>query len=213
MISDAAGVLIIIFCFAAFAFLHSFLASNNVKKFLCKRFGGLIAYYRLLYVLFSLISFYFIYENVPHPIGIIYDLPFPFDFVVLIPQFISLAGIIWTLKYFDVREFLGISQILRWKVKEYDSADLDERLTLNNKGPYKLCRHPVYFFSITFLLFRAEMDLFYLTLLVSVIIYFYIGSFYEEKKLVEKFGEEYLNYRKTVPRIIPFSFPKTKTGA
>ncbi len=213
MIIDAADVLIILFGFTLFAFLHTYLASNKLKKFLAERYGSSVAFYRLVYNLISIITFYFLYETVPHPILIIYDLPYPFDFIVLIPQFLSLSGIIWTLKYFDAKEFLGINQIFRWFNKEYDSKELDEKLTLNVRGPYKICRHPIYLFSILFLIFRAEMDLSYLTFLIAIIVYFYIGSFYEEKKLLEKFGDEYLNYQKTVPRIIPFAFPNSKSGS
>ncbi len=211
MIVDAADVLIILFSFILFAFLHTYLASNKIKKILAERYGSIVAFYRLVYNLISIITFYFLYETVPHPILIIYDLPYPFDFIILIPQFLSLAGIIWTLKYFDVREFLGINQIFRWFNKEYDSKELDEKLTLNIRGPYKICRHPIYLFSILFLTFRPEMDLSYLTFLIAVIAYFYIGSFYEEKKLVEKFGAEYLSYQKSVPRLIPFVIPNSKS--
>jgi len=48
------------------------------------------------------------------------------------------------------------------------------------------------------------MSLFYLTLFICIVIYFYIGSIYEEKKLVEKFGSEYRNYQEKVGRIFPF---------
>ena len=209
MIRDAVDVLIILFGFAAFAYFHSLLASIKVKKSLFEGYGSIAAFYRLIYILFSLITFYFFYDAVPHPILIIYDLKYPFDFIVLIPQFLSLAGIIWTLKYFDVSEFIGINQVIRWFNKKYDMNELDEKLTLNSRGPYKFCRHPLYLFSIIFLLFRAEIDLFYLTLLFCLIVYFYVGSYYEEKKLVEKFGEEYLEYQFSVPRIIPFRISKS----
>ena len=209
MIRDAVDVLIILFGFAVFAYFHSLLASNKVKKLLIERYGRIAAFYRLIYNLFSLITFYIFYDSVPHPILIIYDLQYPYDFIILIPQFLSLAGILWTLKFFDVSEFIGINQVMRWFNKEYDVNELDEKLTLNIKGPYKFCRHPLYLFSIIFLLFRAEIDLFYLTLLFCLIVYFYVGSYYEEKKLVEKFGEEYLEYQFSVPRIIPFRISKS----
>ncbi|MGE5845170.1 MAG: methyltransferase family protein, partial [Ignavibacteria bacterium] len=59
-----------------------------------------------------------------------------------------------------------------------------------------------------FLVCRPVMDLFYLTLLVCIIGYFYIGSIYEEKKLSEIFGNEYNRYRETVPRIFPLKINK-----
>lgn len=58
------------------------------------------------------------------------------------------------------------------------------------------------------LLFRPVMDLFYITFLVCVILYFWVGSIYEEKKLVEIFGSDYSEYQKHVPAIIPYKlFP------
>lgn len=206
MIDDLLNVILIIFLFSLFGLLHSFMASNKVKKFLTAELGGLIAFYRLVYILFSLLLFYLIYVLVPDNYTTVYDLNPPFDIIILVPQFIGLAGFLWTLKYFCVKEFLGLNQIIRWYNHEYNTIDLDEHLTLRIAGPYKYCRHPLYFFSIVFLLFRPEMDLNYLTFLICITGYFYAGSFYEEKKLIEKFGEEYKNYQKKVPRILPVNF-------
>jgi methanethiol S-methyltransferase len=69
-------------------------------------------------------------------------------------------------------------------------------------------RHPIYFFSIAFLLFRPVMDLFYLTFFICVVIYFYVGAYFEEKKLVNYFGDVYVNYKKLVPGIIPYKLFK-----
>ena len=206
MIRHAADVIIILLLFSGFGLIHSFLASIKVKRLLIKYTGNFIAFYRFFYVLFSLLTFYLIYILSPNSHIKVYDIHYPYDFVILIPQFLSIAGFIWTLKYFCVREFLGINQILRWYHKNYDLNDLDEQLTLIIKGPYRVCRHPLYFFSIIFLLFRPEMDLTYLTFLVCIIAYFYSGSLYEEKKLIGKFGSEYKNYQAAVPRIFPYKF-------
>ena len=203
MIEYAADVFLIIILFALFGFIHSVLASDKIKKIFIERYESLIAFYRLFYVLSSLVIFYLIFQSLPKPRITIYDLPQPFDFIILIPQFLSLAGIIWTFKFFSVQEFLGTAQIFRWLNKKYDISELDERLTLKIEGPYKLCRHPIYLFTILFLCFRPEMDLFYLTSLICIIAYFYIGSVYEEKKLVKRFGDNYINYQKSIPMIFP----------
>jgi methanethiol S-methyltransferase len=208
MIENAIDVFLIITLFALFGFIHSFLASNKVKQILLGRYESLIAFYRLFYVFGSLLLFYLIYQSFPKPRLIIYDLPQPFDLIILIPQLFSLAGIIWTLKYFSIQEFLGTNQIFRWFNNGYDPAELDERLTLRIMGPYKFCRHPLYLFSILLLCFRPEMDLFYLTLLVCSIAYFYIGSIFEEKKLTDRFGSIYIDYQKSVPRILPLKFKR-----
>ena len=195
-------VLIIILLFAIFGYTHSLLASLKVKFWLRKNFGDLIAFYRLFYNLSGLLSIYLIYELSPNPHILIYDLPNPYDLLMLIPQFLSLAGVIWTFRYICFKEFLGLDQIKRFIDKNY-TTELDEEHTLPIKGPYRYSRHPLYFFSITFMLFRPVMDLFYLTFFTCIVAYFYIGSYYEEKKLVRQFGETYDEYRKEIPRIFP----------
>jgi protein-S-isoprenylcysteine O-methyltransferase Ste14 len=202
-----ADVIIIILLFAAFGYTHTLLASEKLKIQFKKIFGDLIAFYRLIYNLLSLLSFYLIYELSPKPHFIIYDLPNPYDLIILIPQLISLAGLFWVFKYICFKEFLGLNQIKRFVEKKYNT-ELDEEFTLRIEGPYKYSRHPIYFFSITFLLFRPVMDLFYLTFFICIVVYFYIGSYYEEKKLVRQFGEVYEKYKKEVPRIFPVKLLK-----
>lgn len=199
-------VFIIAILFALFGLSHSFLASLWVKKMLLSLLGSKMAFYRITYNIFSLISLFVIYQLSPKPSLKIYDLPNPFDLIILIPQFAGIAGFLWTLKFFDTKEFLGLNQIYRYFNDQYNSEELDERLTLRIEGPYRYSRHPVYLFSIMILIFRPVMDLFYLTILLCIITYFYIGSYFEEKKLREVFGEKYRNYQEKVPRIFPVRF-------
>lgn len=195
-------VLIISMLFAIYAAVHSLLASHRIKESIRKSFGDLIAFYRLGYNLFAIFSLFFIYELSPKPNVIIYDLPKPYDLIILVPQFVALIGLIWSFKYICIKEFLGISQVERYMMKKYTS-ELDEDLTLTIDGPFKYSRHPIYFFSIIFLLFRPTMDLFYLTFFLLMVAYFYIGAYFEEKKLVRVFGNVYRRYQKSVPQIFP----------
>ena len=206
----ALDVLIIISLFGIFGYIHSLLASEKIKIKFKKMFGELIAFYRIFYNIFTVISLYIIYLLSPKPHIVIYDLQYPYDLIILIPQFLSLVAIIWVFKYICFKEFLGLDQIIRFIEKRY-TTELDEEFTLRIEGPYRYSRHPIYFFSITFLLFRPTMDLFYLTFFICMVAYFYIGSYYEEKKLVRQFGDVYKNYRKEVPRIIPFKILKPYT--
>jgi protein-S-isoprenylcysteine O-methyltransferase Ste14 len=208
---DFIDVLTLLALLGFWGFVHSFLASLKVKEFFKKQFGKAISFYRLCYNLFSIVTLYLIWEYSPHPSTKIYQLNPPFDFLVLIPQMLSLLGIIWCFRFISSKEFLGLAQIERFLNKEYSEEELDEKMTFRIEGPYKYSRHPIYFFSIVFLLFRAEMDLFYLTVLIVFIAYFYIGSVYEEKKLVSIFGDDYREYQEKVPRIFPVKL-FTKNG-
>ncbi len=197
-------VITLIVLFALYGFIHSVLASEKVKILFRKIFGKFIAFYRLGYNVFALIGLYFIWDLAPQPSLQIYQLSSPFDYLVLIPQFLALAGMIWCFKYISFKEFVGLNQFDRYLKNEISDSDLDEKYTLRIEGPYKYSRHPVYFFSIIFLMFRAEMNLSYLTMFMSFTAYFYIGSYYEEKKLVRLFGDVYKDYQKNVPRIFPY---------
>ena len=203
MTGYAADIFLIIFLFALFGYIHSWLASVEIKTKILSLVGDKIAFYRLFFNLFSIAFLYVLYLLMPKPNLVIYDLKTPYDIIVLIPQFLGLAGFIWTFKYICAKEFIGIDQIKRWFSGKYNPGTLDENMTFRIGGPYKFVRHPLYFFSILILAFRPIMDLFYLTLLVCMIAYFYLGSIYEERKLIKIFGEDYIKYRETIPRIFP----------
>ncbi|MBZ0184379.1 MAG: DUF1295 domain-containing protein [Melioribacteraceae bacterium] len=196
-------VLIIVFLFLLFGVSHTILASNKLKENLVNVIGDKIAFYRLFYNISSLIILVALYEIAPKPNLIIYDLQYPLDIIVFSLQVISIIGFFWASKGIGIMEFLGINQIFRYFDKSYNTNDLDEKSFLKLDGAYKYSRHPIYLFSILFLGFRPTMDLFYLVMFISITLYFYIGSFYEEKKLVEKYGVEYKEYQKKVPRIFP----------
>lgn len=196
----------VILLFSLYGFIHSLLASEKAKVLFRKLLGKYIAFYRLGYNVLAILGLYFIWDLSPQPSLQIYQLSSPFDYLVLIPQLLSVVGMFWCFRYISFREFTGLGQIDCYLKKEYSDNDLDENYTLRIEGPYKYSRHPIYFFSIIFLTFRAEMNLFYLTMLILFIAYFFIGSHFEEKKLVRLFGDVYKDYQNNVPKIFPFRF-------
>ncbi|MBI9071824.1 MAG: isoprenylcysteine carboxylmethyltransferase family protein [Melioribacteraceae bacterium] len=203
-------IVIIISLFFGFGIIHIILASTRVKIWVTNLFDVKIAFYRIFYNISSIILLIIVYSISPKPDLIIYDLSFPFDIVIFGLQILSLSGFVWTLKFIDGKEFLGTSQIKRWLNGAYDKTDLDESSEFITDGSYKYSRHPIYFFSILFLGLRPVMDLFYLTMFCSFIIYCYVGSYFEEQRLINKFGEQYLEYQSRVPRIFPLIFRNKK---
>jgi len=73
---------------------------------------------------------------------------------------------------------------------------------LVTSGPYAIIRHPQYlsFILIAFGFTLITQSWISLILTILVTIMTYVFSFQEEKKLNEKFGDDYKNYQKEVPR-------------
>lgn len=196
-------VILIILLFTLFAYSHTWLASIKLKRNLAEKLGDKIAFYRLFYNTSSIIFFAVFYSTAPKPDLIVYDLRFPFDIITFVLQVFSVVGLVWATRPIDLKEFVGVEQVERYMRGEYKIADLDEKQTLKIEGAFKFVRHPIYLFSILFLGFRPTMSLFYLVMFVCIVVYFYVGSIFEERKLIEKFGDEYKEYQKRVPRIFP----------
>ncbi len=201
----AVDTFIIILLFTLFAFSHTLLASNKTKKAIAEKLGEKIAFYRVFYNLSSLLLLIVFYAVAPKPNVIVYDLQFPFDIITFALQVLSLVGLVWATRLINLKEFIGLSQIKRYLSGEYKVEDLDEKLTLKIEGAFKIVRHPIYLFSILFLGLRPTMSLFYLVMFLCIVVYFYVGSIFEERKLVEAFGDKYREYQKNIPRLVPFA--------
>ncbi len=198
--------LIITLLFFLFALSHSILAAFNLKKKIAEKVGTKIAFYRFFYNINSFIIFAAIYYISPKPEVKIYDLQFPYDLFIFTVQFVGIIGLFWASSFINLKEFIGLNQIKRYFQNTYDAENLDEDHDLIIKGPFKFSRHPIYFFTIIVLGFRPYMDLFYLIFFINIVIYFYVGSHYEEKNLIKKYGESYRKYKLSVPKIFPNPF-------
>jgi len=93
-------------------------------------------------------------------------------------------------------------------VRSGHRAISDEALSsprLLTDGAFSRVRHPLYLAALLFYVFLIAITLSLISLFVFVgifIFYNYIAT-YEEKFLEQKYGQDYLNYRKNVPRWIP----------
>ncbi|MCB9032880.1 MAG: isoprenylcysteine carboxylmethyltransferase family protein [Chitinophagales bacterium] len=78
---------------------------------------------------------------------------------------------------------------------------------LNNKGIYKYFRHPSYTASLlSFIGFGISLNnwLSLIIITIIIIIVFQIRIKVEEKALIGKFGNDYINYKKETFGLIPF---------
>lgn len=72
---------------------------------------------------------------------------------------------------------------------------------------YKLCRHPMMLGVVISLWSIPTLTVGRLVIAVGMTIYVWIGVRYEEKTLIAELGDEYREYQKTTPSVIPFTKP------
>jgi len=93
----------------------------------------------------------------------------------------------------------------QWDIK----AQIIEGHELITTGPYNIVRHPIYTGMFGLLIISGYSFTKLWAFLLSIVLYF-IGTVFrtkvEEELLVEHFGDEYENYMKKVPAMIPFLF-------
>jgi len=180
--------------------MHSILASSTAKKVLQ---ATLIPanWYRLFYntiaivLLVSMVNWHLAMEKTfafsQHCIGTSMG-----GFTLLFGIYIMALA----LKQYDLGEFSGTAYLKEIKLKDQ----------LNTSGLNARVRHPIYLASLLvvwglWLLFPSNA-LLVPTLVTSL--YIPIGVYFEERKLLTVFGEEYASYKSEVPMIFPFKILK-----
>jgi protein-S-isoprenylcysteine O-methyltransferase Ste14 len=119
---------------------------------------------------------------------------------------------------FNPIEFCGLKQIFDKSESvgcPYSSSVKSDKRTTGNptlitSGVFRICRHPLYLFTILALTITPAMSLDRLAFIIYTCLYASIGVPFEERKLVQIFGQAYTNYQQHVPAIIPFPMLKTK---
>ncbi len=194
------NLLILAGLWLAYFALHSIFAMLPVKAFFIEKIGISSRLYRLQFVIFAILSLAAIFiwaGQVKSP----YILPLGWwqRFTGLLLAGWGILISIRAFKSYDAKAFLGLSDL-----KAEDEFKTD--------GLLQYVRHPLYSGSI--LLFAGFF--LYMPTVVNLItsgmavLYFLIGIQFEEKKLIRLFGDQYLEYKKKTPMLIPKLFKSNK---
>jgi len=100
---------------------------------------------------------------------------------------------------YDLGRFAGTAQLRAAAQGRF----LDDEEPLNLSGFHRYVRHPLYAGAFL-LLWGRVADEFTLATAVWASLYLWIGSRYEERRLLARFGEAYARYRPTVPAFFPW---------
>ncbi len=190
-----------------FGALHSLLASHSAKLFAQRLIGVNVATatYRLVYnvVAFAAIlpALYLVFRA---PDRELYRLPAPWDSVALGLQVLAAAGLLFSVYEMDVWFFLGLRQLGEPpQLGRRYSIDSTSTPQLVTHGLYRIVRHPLYTTSLIVMYLASPMTLNWLAFALSCNAYFFVGSLFEERKLLREFGDAYRAYQRRVPRLLP----------
>ena len=177
--------------------LHSVLAANRVKALFIKQHrakGSYRLFYNAIAILTTipLVYFYLQLEATP-----VFNMGWTGKSLGIVLGLGGLLIIAKALKQYDLREFSG------WEIKEQAPNKIPQLVT---KGMNAWVRHPLYFGMILLIwgFFFYQTDYRSLILTLIICLYLIIGTRLEEQKLIEEFGEQYLQYRQQVPGLIPW---------
>lgn len=175
---------------AAYLALHSLLAASAVKAHVAARWPALGRRYRLLY---NLVATVLILPLVAATEWLdarpLWSWDGIWSWVSNALGALALAGIVWSSRAYDLREFLGVGAQRPLQVLGLSAA-------------HRFVRHPWYFLGLVWLWTR-DMDGARLMAAAVITLYVVIGSYLEDRKLEQTHGEPYRRYRRQVPGLLP----------
>ncbi|OQX63380.1 MAG: hypothetical protein B5M51_05120 [Anaerolinea sp. 4484_236] len=180
--------------------VHSVMASLTFRAKLINWLGEkTMRFYRLFFNIFSMITLIpILWLARVLPDSRLYSVPKPWLYLTLFGQGLAAIGEVVGLFQTDVWEFAGLRQII--------APNGEENGKLVIKGLYKHMRHPLYTFGLLFIWLTPVMTVNMLVMYTSATIYIIIGAYFEERKLLRGFGEDYAAYKKKTPMLIPKLF-------
>jgi len=173
---------------SAYYALHSLMASMQVKAAF-SRIGFTDQNYRILFNFVALatsLGVYMLYQMTTSTMDQ-FGSPVGGGLVI-----IGIGLVVNALINYDLMAFVGLK-----KEEKHDK--------LITNGLNRYIRHPLYLGIIITLLGwnTIYISAAALSTLILTIIYVQIGIYLEEKKLIDRFGDQYTEYQKGVPKLIP----------
>jgi protein-S-isoprenylcysteine O-methyltransferase Ste14 len=202
------NVIVCVILWAVFGFQHSLLARPSTKILVNKIFGYTFEthFYPILYFISQCIVFLVIYDIIRYlkPTVIIFEISNEWIHFIFWFNRIANLFLIITVFHFDIGKFTGISQIIKFFSRSQKKEKQVNQTTLNSQYLYKYIRHPMYLGILLVFVSSTTIytDLFFVSL-ISIVVYIEIGSHFEEKSLIKKFGSKYVDYQQKTKRYIP----------
>ncbi len=182
---------ILILAWIVYFALHSILAADRIKMFAARISGSHFRFYRIMYSFISSIGLMvLLILNASVTSITLFESKGFVRYLSLMLATFGVMVISQAFKQYRLFSFIGLKQ---------------EMNEFTRNGILQYVRHPIYSGTILvvigFFLFTPT-----LATLISVsciLLYLPIGIYFEEKKLIKQFGEQYLSYKREVPSVLP----------
>ncbi len=115
---------------------------------------------------------------------------------------LGILGILWGVRSLGSLDAFGIEPLVAPKEERKPGA-----LPFRVRGPYRWVRHPQYFVVLLLIWSSPDITLDRLWFNAIWTVWIVIGTFLEERDLVEGFGDVYREYQKGVPMLVPYRRP------
>ena len=196
------GVIINLFLIALFAVPHTVMARPEFKKWWTQYVPKTIE--RSTYVLIGSLLLLFMFWQWRTIYITLWHFETPV-FRAVLWAFFLLGWLIVLVSTFLINHFdlFGLRQVwLHYKDKEYTHLPFGTPLL------YKIVRHPLYAGFLIAFWVTPDMSLGHFIFAAAMTAYIVIALKYEEHDLESFFGEAYTEYKRKVPKLIPFMKPK-----
>ena len=190
-------IVLLSICWIGYFALHSTLASLGVKRKIAADWPDLMPYYRLMFNILAsllLLPILWLTYHVPKPMLWRWQ-----GIAAWLANGLALAAIVgfWrSLISYDMREFLGLRQL------QLHVRKVEDQEHFHLSPFHRYVRHPWYFFGLV-LIWTRDMSVTTLLSSVFITLYFVLGSWLEEKKLLVYHGDTYRRYMARIPGLIP----------
>ena len=193
--------------------IHSLLASKQCKDAIARLFGARYrnGLYRFAYNLQSIVMYGWAtlwFFRLPDQA--LYHVRAPWSWILRFGQAASLVMLWRSVQVTGFADFLGLSRVVAFQrgvtpppEPEGQGPPLDRGGKLKVAGPFRYTRHPDNLPIIGVLCLFPKMTVNRLAVAVLSSIYAIVGSMHEERRLRSSYGEQYTDYQKLVPFMIP----------
>ncbi|MBY0526932.1 MAG: isoprenylcysteine carboxylmethyltransferase family protein [Gemmataceae bacterium] len=196
MTSTAAALAIYGLLWASFGLAHSLLARPRARFWLERTLGR---FHRLIFNIAATIHL-----GVVLMLGYLllgglgWQFPTTLVWCMAVVAIVGLALMVLAVRELGFGTFVGWQQVIDRKC-QIPEVPVE---TLRVNGLYHLCRHPAYLGTLLFFWGLANTPLGLATAVCGTA-YILIGTWFEERDLVRKFGRDYEEYQRRVPMFLP----------